>query len=163
MFRNDLSDQIVGEQPKTLTPNPSPGGIGEKENTAAVGHPYPDDQWSPVYAAAADEILKATGIKKGFCLVVGGEQGRLAYELAARSELNIYAVEPDASKVAAARKALAAARVYGSRVTVYHGDVADIPYSNYFANLIVSDTLLRAGSGRHLPDAGDGSTAGYAE
>ncbi len=125
---------------------PQDAAVPATPTPSIAASPYPNDEWSPVYAAAADEILAKTGIKKGFCLVVGGEQGRLAYELAARSELSIYAVEPDAEKVAAARKALSSAHLYGNRVTFYQGDLADIPYANYFANLIVSDTQLRTGT-----------------
>jgi outer membrane protein assembly factor BamB len=107
--------------------------------------PYPHDEWTDLYAEAAASILKTTGIEQGFCLVLGGEQGRLAYELAQRSELKIYAIEPDAEKVEQARLALTAAGLYGHQVTVHHADFAEIPYSNYFANLVVSDTLLKTG------------------
>ena len=32
---------------------------------------------SALYADAAESILKQTGIKRGYCLVIGSEQGRL--------------------------------------------------------------------------------------
>jgi len=112
---------------------------------AAVTNPYPQDKLSDVYVSAADEILRRSGVKEGFCLVVGNEQGRLAYELARRSNLRIYAIETDEAKVNEARRSLAAAGYYGHRVTVHQADFADLPYSNYFANLIVSDTLLAKG------------------
>ncbi|MCA9009177.1 MAG: PQQ-binding-like beta-propeller repeat protein [Planctomycetaceae bacterium] len=97
------------------------------------------------YRKAAEEILAQTGIQRGFCLVVDGEEGQLAYELARQSELEIYMVESDAAKVAAARANLTKAGVYGSRVTVHQFDSSDIPYSNYFANLIVSDKYVKTG------------------
>src|SRR5207248_2987793 len=81
------------------------------------------DSLSDLYAAAAEAILKQTGIKRGFCLVAGSEQGRLAFELAKRSELVIFGVEADERKVAAAREALAKAGLYGSRVTFDHLDL----------------------------------------
>jgi outer membrane protein assembly factor BamB len=77
--------------------------------------------------------------------VVGSEQGRLAYELAKRSELTIVGIEPDEQKVAAARMALSAAGLYGHRVMVEQGNLGDVPYSNYFANLIVSDQFVLTG------------------
>ena len=110
-----------------------------------VADPYPRDQWTPIYERAAKEILKQTNITRGFCLVVGSEQGRLAYELAKRSDLRIYGVEPDASKVAASRKIIAQTGLYGSRITIHQADLASIGYSNYFANLVVSDRLLLNG------------------
>ena len=38
---------------------------------------------SEIYQQAAKEILEQTGVKRGFCLVIDGEEGKLAYELAA--------------------------------------------------------------------------------
>lgn len=105
----------------------------------------PADELTPLYASAAQEILQHTGARQGFGLVVGAEQGRLAIELARRSDLRLYCVEPDADKVAAARQALTAAGLYGHRVVVHQFDPAEIPYSNYFANLIVSDAGVRTG------------------
>ncbi len=110
-----------------------------------VADPFPKDDLSATYAAAAESILKQTGVKRGFCLVAGSEQGRLAYELAKRSELVILGVDSDARKVAAAREALVKTGLYGSRVTFDHLDLSVVPYASYFANLIVSDTALLTG------------------
>ena len=107
--------------------------------------PYPKDQWSQTYTSAAEQILKTTGVSRGFALVMDSQQGRLAYELAKLSELKVFCIEPDEKKVAASRRALSAAGVYGDRVVVHHGGPSSIPYSNYFANLVVSDGLLRTG------------------
>lgn len=123
---------------------------GEAEKAAVYSavetdRPYPEDELTEFYQKAANEILRSTGVRQGYCLVVGGEQGRLAYELAKGCELKIYCVEPDEAKVAAARKALSRAGLYGHRVTVHHGDPSVTHYSNYFANLVVSDTHLLTG------------------
>ena len=72
--------------------------------TTVQAQPFASDAQTKTYADAAQQILSETGVKRGFCLVVGGEEGRLAAELAARSELKIYCVEPDGEKVAAARR-----------------------------------------------------------
>ena len=77
---------------------------------------------SEVYEQAAKEILDQTGVKRGFCLVIDGEEGQLAYELARQSELEIYVVESDPVKVATARTNLTKAGVYGNRVTVHQFD-----------------------------------------
>jgi outer membrane protein assembly factor BamB len=136
---------------------------GEPANPAASDHPqiasFPT---SDLYQQAAKEILAQTGMKRGFCLVIDGEEGQLAYELARQSELEIYVVESDAEKVATARTNLAKAGLYGSRVTVHQFDSAAIPYSNYFANLIVSDRFVKTGEtltdpalvARHLKPSG---------
>ncbi len=110
-----------------------------------VADPFPKDELTAMYAAAAESILKQTGIKRGFCLVAGSEQGRLAFELAKRSDLTIYGVDSDEKKVSAAREALVKAGLYGSRVTFDHVDLGVLPHSSYFANLVVSDTALLTG------------------
>lgn len=129
-------------------------GDGTSRNIAQTkspsdASPYPDDATADLYRHAATSIVESTHIRKGYCLVVGSEDGRLAYELAKRTDLKIYGVEPDAEKVAASRRLLARTGLYGSRITIHHADIADIPYSNYFANLVVSDSYLLTGE---LPD-----------
>ncbi len=107
--------------------------------------PFPDDSLSDTYRQAAKQILTRSGQRRGFCLVLGSEQGRLAYELARQSELTVYGVEPDAEKAKAARRAFEAAGLHGTRVTIVHADLEKIPFSNYFANLITSDSYLLTG------------------
>lgn len=127
-----------------------------------IANPYPEDKLTAVYEAAAEAIIMETGIKRGYCLILGAERGRLARELALRSELTIIGIEPDPEKVRAARLALDAAGLNGERVTINHGDVSKLSYSNYFANLIVSDSLLLTGNipgnpseiARHLKPCG---------
>ena len=111
-----------------------------------IDKPFPDDNLTAMYRQAAEEILKRSGVKKGYGLIVGNEQGRLAYELAKRSELKIYAVESDAKKVADSRATLSRAGLYGTRIVIHQADPASVPYSNYFANVIVSDSALTTGT-----------------
>ncbi|MCA9179702.1 MAG: PQQ-binding-like beta-propeller repeat protein [Planctomycetales bacterium] len=111
----------------------------------AMANPYPRDELSEMYAKAAEEILQRSGATQGFCLVLGAEQGRLAYEIAKRSELRVYGIEPDEQKIAVARRAMNAAKLHGRRVMMVHGDPDNMPFSNYFANLVVSDTALLTG------------------
>jgi len=106
--------------------------------------PFAGSPHAAVFREAAEAVLKETGIRRGYCLVAGVETGQLALELAKRSELMIYAVSPDAKKVAAARKTLDAAGVYGDRVCVEQWPLDKVPYADYFANLIVSETALVA-------------------
>lgn len=141
--------------------SPSQGSVA-KPGENFVKSPFPKDKWTRMYEQAAEQILKHPNVSRGFCLIVGSENGRLAYELAKRSELKIYGVEPDEQKIQASRRALSAAGVYGSRITVHQGDLSAIAYSNYFANLIVSDRALLSGRipgspaelARHLKPAG---------
>jgi len=117
-----------------------------------VVNPYPQDELAKIYESAAEAIVMESGVKKGYCLVLGAERGRLAYQLAKHTELTIIGVEPDMEKVRAARLALDAAGLYGKRVTIDQGELSALPYSNYFANLIVSDSLLLTGKIPGDPD-----------
>jgi hypothetical protein len=95
-------------------------------------------RYSPPHVAAAEEIIKSTGITEGWCVDLGCDDARLALELARRTKLNIVAIEPDAQRVAQARQRLDETGFYGTRVTVYQGSPADPPCPDFFANLIVS-------------------------
>ncbi len=121
--------------------SPGSGLVTQKTNQ----DPFADSPTAGMFREAAETILEQTGVKRGYCLVLGVETGQLALELAQRSELTIYAVSPDAHKVAAARKALDAAGVYGARVCVEQWPLDKVPYSDYFANLIVSETTMVGG------------------
>lgn len=105
--------------------------------------PYANDLLTETYEAAAKKILAESGTKKGYALVLDCGQGRLAYELAKRTELKIVGLEKDPGKLATARKNLEAAGLLGKRVVVEPWDLRSLP--NYFANLIVSDGMLTTG------------------
>ena len=107
--------------------------------------PYPRDALTPVFEAAADHIVETTGVTRGYCLVLGAETGRLVYELSKRTELHVCAVEPDPEKAQQARKRLAAAGLYGTRVSIEQAGLSSVPFADYFANLIVSEAALVSG------------------
>ena len=143
-------------------------GIGRADASArppdeGQDSPHRDASGRVMYERAAERILALTGCRKGWGLVLGGEEGGLAYELAVRSELSLVVVESDPDKASTSRRLLRRARLYGAHVVV---DVVDpsrpLPYPNYFADLVVSDTLARTGvlpaglrdAGRHVKPCG---------
>jgi len=111
--------------------------------------PYPQDGLSARYERAAREILRRNPAPGGYCLVLDGGEGRLAFELARQSDLKIVAVESDATLADRARRSLDEAGLCG-RVVVHHVPPGRLPYTSYFANLVVSDGLL---CGRPYPQA----------
>ena len=120
----------------------------KKDNPPRILQPQREsvpDAGDSVYSAAAEEILRKSGIREGYCLDLGCGDGRLAQELARQSALKIYAVDSDASRVAAARKRLDDAGWYGHRVTVLQRELSDTKLPNFFANLIVSSRSLEEG------------------
>jgi len=102
--------------------------------------PFPADGSAGAFESAAELVVQGTGITKGYCLVRDFGTGRLAFELAKRTELKIIGFERDPEKLAAARRNVEAAGLLGSRIVVEPWDPADLP--DYFANLILSDEML---------------------
>jgi outer membrane protein assembly factor BamB len=124
------------------TPGPHPAAVYEVPQPVA---PFPEDPMTPVYAKAAEAALERAGVRKGYCLVLGAGTGRLAWEIARRSELQVIGLEPDAAKVTEARRVLREAGLYGTRITIHHGPLDKLPYQTWFANLIVSEATLATG------------------
>lgn len=119
-------------------------GSAHGETRAAASVPYADDALTAMYAKAAEAILAQTKASTGFCLVIGSEKGRLACELAQRTQMKVVGIDPNPDNVTAARQAASAAGL-ANRVTFDQGSLESLPYADYFANLIVSDTTLLTG------------------
>ena len=117
--------------------------------------PYPDDGGAS--ARAVEAVLAEAAIDRGICLVLGCGDGRLAYEIAKQAAVRVIGFDSDAENIAAARRALGEAGVYGARVTVHlAGSLDRLPCVGGFANLIVGERspanaevrrLLRPGGG----------------
>jgi len=111
-----------------------------------VASPYPVDSLTPLYESAAAHIINQSGIKKGYCLVYGCGEGRLAFELAKRSDLTIVGVDTDSTRVSTAISKLMEAGLYGARVKVRQIDTLDnLQFTRCFFNLIVSDHVVSEG------------------
>lgn len=119
-----------------------------------VNNPYADSPLAPLFSAAAKAIRAAAegDPPAGNCLVLGCAGGGLARELAQGTQWMIYVVEPDEKKAAAARRMLDAAGLLGSRVSVESWPLESVPYADYFANLVVSESALVTGQ---LPPAAE--------
>jgi outer membrane protein assembly factor BamB len=129
-------------------------GIKGKSKVITAGinsNPYPQDELTELYAEAAKNIVKQTSIRKGYCLVLDCGEGRLTYEMARLTDLQIIGLEKDVKKISIARKALDKAGFYG-QIVIHQGSVANMPYTKYFANLIVSDETLRSGELPYLAE-----------
>ncbi|MBN2376261.1 MAG: PQQ-binding-like beta-propeller repeat protein [Sedimentisphaerales bacterium] len=92
----------------------------------------------------AGKVLAELNSKRGYCLVLNADQGRLVYALAQQSDLRIIGLEPDPKQAARARENLIQAGVYGSDVTIHQGSLEKLSYQDYFANLIIADRPLDA-------------------
>jgi len=97
------------------------------------------------WTMAAAEILKQTGAAEGYCLALGLGTGRLIEELARRSKLHIIALDPDRSKVDAARQRFDSMGLYGTRIHVLPGSLSTLELPSYIADLAVSEDLQSSG------------------
>ena len=112
--------------------------------------PYSDDRFSRSCKIAAEEIIRNTGIIKGYCLVLGSGDGCLAYEIAKNSELTVIGIEKNKKKVREAKEKLEKAGILGTRVIVESWDMEHLP--DYFANLVVSGELIKSDSLSYSPE-----------
>ena len=119
------------------------GEKGTPAKPAKVQHPFESNE---PFAGASEEILRLTHATQGYCLDLDCGEGRLAYELAMRSKLQIIGIESDPTKVARARQALTAAGLYGSRITILQADPESDFLPDYFANLVVSAKSVTEGA-----------------
>ena len=126
-----------------------PGAVREQPASTPDAPPSSTDE---TYAGAAEEIIRQTGVTKGYCVDMGCGDGSLAHELARRTDLCIYALTPDPTMASAARERLTAAGLYGTRVTVLERDLSDTELPNFMANLVVSAESVRTGRAPGSPE-----------
>ena len=110
-----------------------------------VLNPKPLPAASNQWVDKSKQILEITEQKEGYCLLLGLGTGELLYNLISQSDLYIIALDPDAKKVAAIRRQLDEAGLYGNRISVHVGDITTMRLAPYIANLIVSEDLKSAG------------------
>jgi len=87
----------------------------------------------------AKRLAKAARTTRGWALVTDVIDGQLCGALAEQTQLSIIGVSADVGKVDAAREHLAKRGLYGSRVSVHLAGGGALPFTDYFANLIVSE------------------------
>ncbi len=117
-------------------PQPGPAVVHAETRTASDSDSPTEDFWTKKAAS----MLQATGVRDGYALVMGIDQGRLVEELAGQSDLHVIAVDPDADRVARLRRRLDDAGLYGTRTAAVVGDPLTYPLPPYMANLIVTET-----------------------
>ncbi|MBP8131064.1 MAG: PQQ-binding-like beta-propeller repeat protein [Candidatus Hydrogenedentes bacterium] len=103
-------------------------------------------------ATRADAIVEVSGAARGFGLVLGSATGRLAAELARRTDLYLVCAEPDIANAARARQLLDAHGLYGTRAQVDEACLPRLPFAEFFANLVVCEAEA-------LPDASEQTCA----
>ena len=96
-----------------------------------------DDSFSKM----AEKIIEETGIKDGYCLILGLENGRLMEEFLRQSNLNLIGLDSNPQKIAFLRKYFDEKKVYGKRISLITGDLISTPLSPYLASLVVVENF----------------------
>jgi outer membrane protein assembly factor BamB len=113
--------------------------FGEHAKAKPLEHRLPATAW-PAADQDSDRvasILRATGAREGYAIVLGLGAGRLTEELARQSPMYVVAVDPNADRVAELRKRFHAAGLYGARASADVGHPQYHPWPPYLANLVV--------------------------
>ena len=90
-------------------------------------------------AAHAEVICDDLPQTKGYCLILGAGNGRLAAEIARRTDFHVTVVDEDEVAVDRAREFLEQQDLYGDRVMVIRGSMSKLACSDYLINLLVVD------------------------
>lgn len=96
-------------------------------------------------ASQARELLSKTGVREGWAVVLGAEDGELALELIRQSELKLLVIDERVAVVQSIRRRLDEAGVYGVRATVLHVEPGTLPLGTFVANLILSESSAKTG------------------
>ena len=116
--------------------------FGSDGGTPVLRPPTPSVT-SPSEAALeqAEAILADTGVYDGYALVYGPGDGALVEALAAKSDLHIVAISPDAANVERLRRHFEVRGLSGRRVGVLQGDPFSVELPPYLASLTVVQEL----------------------
>jgi outer membrane protein assembly factor BamB len=91
------------------------------------------------WADRARAVIQASGVKSGYCLVLGVEDGGLIGELLKQTELIVLAVDPDVARINALKARFDKAGLLGARIQLFTADPAGFLFPPYLASLIVSE------------------------
>jgi len=111
------------------------------EKKEVIKHPYQrkpgseNDSWS----GKAGDILKKTGVREGYAVVLRIGSGRLIEELAKQSRLQVIGLDPDPKKISFFRKRFDKRGIYGTRVSLKQGSILSAGLPPYLADLVVSE------------------------
>jgi outer membrane protein assembly factor BamB len=113
-----------------------PGGL----SVTADARIEPADVPVPEGLASVLNTLRGRGVSKGYALVVGSRDCRLAQALAQETELSVICALTDEEAVATEReRLLSAVPWYGARIAVHFlEDEVTLPYPQYFANVVIT-------------------------
>ena len=90
-------------------------------------------------------VLAQNQETQGYCLWFGAGEGGPLRELLRQSSRHVIVIEPNAARVAALRREMDGAGLYGTRACVLHGDIHSVAVPPYVASLIIVEDRAAAG------------------
>lgn len=87
-------------------------------------------------------MIEEASTERGYCLVLhGGSNTSFVRDLARETQWRIVVAERDRKRVEGLRRILASDGLYGHRVAVHHIETDELPFTDYFANVVVVNPL----------------------
>ncbi len=90
----------------------------------------------------AARILKQTGVREGYAILLGLDNQGVLEELLEQSQLHVIAVDKDREKINAIRQRLTDAGLYGIRAEAFVGDPVTFEFPPYLASVMVAQPQL---------------------
>lgn len=96
--------------------------------------------WSAALAEPGKDVplLDRIGLNRGICILLGDRECESALELARSSELTVFVQLTGEQDVAAARRIVDEAGLYGTRIYVERGDLKRIHFGDNLADAVVA-------------------------
>ncbi len=119
--------------------------VGAPAATVTNPSPIPIEAGNDPWDDKAQEIIKVSGTKSGYCLVLGLTDGRLFESLLKHTRLSLIGVDADAKKIGELRRRLGFAGHLGTRAQLFAGQPFEFLFPPCLASLIVSEDAGAAG------------------
>jgi len=136
MLAGDGKLFVVTDKGKILCYGSKPPTI-KRHDPATARLPDIKDEW----AQKAGKLLEKTQTAKGYCIVLGINNGRLIEEILKQSKLKVIGVDGNADTVKDLRNRLVKANLYGRRAEIFVSDPLKFELPPYIATLVVSERL----------------------
>ena len=117
---------------------------GDAREARVYRYSAQEDQSDP-RSGAAEELLRSSRVREGYCLVFGVDDPSLLVGLASGSQLHVVGIDEEERKVVAAREVLARTGLYGARVAVLQARASAEVLPPYLASLVVLGDAVRSG------------------
>ncbi|MGE3311714.1 MAG: PQQ-binding-like beta-propeller repeat protein [Limisphaerales bacterium] len=87
-------------------------------------------------------LLQDLASARGYALVAGLGSGELIERLLAQTDFQIVAIDSEPGRVARARTEWLDRGLYGTRITAHLVPAGTLPFTDYFANLVIAEAAL---------------------